>query len=66
MVCSQELGEQAIARMLPLINASLSAVSKELSISYQTLYAWRAQSNKQPVLVTQAREAEDLCGRQLR
>ncbi len=45
--------------MLPPINASLSAVSQELNIPYQTLYAWRKQSSKHPVPVTQAREADD-------
>ena len=59
MAYSKELRERAIARMLPPINASLSAVSQELNIPYQTLYAWRAQSSKQAVPVTQAREADD-------
>ena len=60
MAYSKELRERAIARMLSPINASLSAVSRELNIPYQTLYAWCTQSSKQPVSVTQAREAEDL------
>ena len=60
MAYSKELRERAIARMLPPINASLSAVSQELNIPYQTLYAWRTQSSKHPAPVTQAREAEDL------
>ena len=59
MAYSKELRERAIARMLPPINASLSAVSQELNIPYQTLYAWRTQSSKHPVPVTQAREADD-------
>jgi len=60
MAYSKELRERAIARLLPPINASLSAVSQELNIPYQTLYGWRTQSSKQPLPVTQAREAEDL------
>ena len=60
MAYSKELRERANARMLSPINASLSAVSRELNIPYQTLYAWRTQSSTQPVSVTQAREAEDL------
>jgi len=60
MAYSKELRERAIARLLPPINASLSAVSQELNIPYQTLYTWRTQSCKHPVPVTQAREAEDL------
>ena len=60
MAYSKELRERAIARMLPPINASLSAVSQELNIPYQTLYAWRTQSSKHPVPVTPAREAEGL------
>jgi hypothetical protein len=35
-------------------------LSQELNIPYQTLYAWRTQSSKQPLPVTQASEAEDL------
>jgi hypothetical protein len=46
--------------MLPPINASLSALSQELNIPYQTLYGWRTQSCKHPVPVTQTREVEDL------
>jgi transposase-like protein len=60
MAYPKELRERAIARMLPPINASLSALSQELNIPYQTLYAWRTQSSKHPAPVTQAREAEDL------
>ena len=60
MAYPKELRERAIARMLPPINASLSALSQELNIPYQTLYAWRTQSSKQQGPVTQAREAEDL------
>jgi transposase-like protein len=60
MAYSKELRERAIARLLPPINASFSAVCQELNIPYQTLYAWRTQSSKHPVPVTQAREAEDL------
>lgn len=60
MAYSKELRERAIARMLPPINASLSAVSQELNIPYQTLYTWRTHSSKQSVPVTQAREAENL------
>jgi transposase-like protein len=50
MAYSKELRERAIARLLPPINASLSAVSQELNIPYQTLYAWRTQSSKRPVV----------------
>jgi len=60
MAYSKELRERAIARLLPPINASLSAVSQELNIPYQTLYAWRTERSKHPSPVTQAREAEDL------
>jgi transposase-like protein len=60
MAYPKELRERAIARMLPPINASLSALSQELNIPYQTLYAWRTQSSKHPAPVTQAREAEHL------
>ena len=60
MAYSKELREQAIAQLHPPINASLSTVSKELNIPYQTLYAWRTQSSKQQVPVSQAGEAEDL------
>ena len=60
MAYSKELRERSIARMLPPINASLSTVSKEFNIPYQTLYAWRTQSSKQQVPVSQAGEAEDL------
>jgi transposase-like protein len=59
MAYSKEVRERAIARMLPPINASLSALSQELNIPYQTLYGWRTQSSKHPVPVTQAREADD-------
>ena len=60
MAYSKELRERAIAQLLPPINASLSTVSKELNIPYQTLYAWRTQSSKQQVPVSQAGEPEDL------
>ena len=60
MAYSKELRERAIAQLLPPINASLSAVSQELNIPYQTRYAWRTQSSKQQVPVSQAGEAEDL------
>jgi transposase-like protein len=60
MANSKELRERAIALLLPPINASLSAVSQELNIPYQTLYAWRTQSSKQQGPVSQAGEAEDL------
>jgi hypothetical protein len=52
MAYSKELLERAIARLLPPINASLSAVSQELNIPYQTLYARRTQISKHPVPVT--------------
>ena len=60
MAYSKELRERAVAQLLPPINASLSTVSKELNIPYQTLYAWRTQSSKQQVPITQAGEPEDL------
>ena len=60
MAYSKELRERAIARMLPPINASLSTVSKDLNIPYQTLYAWHTKSRKQQVPVSQAGEPEDL------
>ncbi len=59
MAYSKELRDRAIARMLPPINASISAVSEELNIPYQTLYAWRTQSAKQPLPAAPARETDD-------
>ena len=59
MAYSKELRERAIARMLPPINASISAVSRELNIPYPTLYTWRMQSSKQPVPVPPAAESDD-------
>ena len=52
MAYSKELRERAIARLLPPINASLSAVSQELNIPYQTLYAWRTHWWLRSVLST--------------
>ena len=43
MAYSKELRERAIARLLPPINASLSAVSQELNIPYQRLYTLRTE-----------------------
>ena len=60
MAYSKELRERAIAQLLPPINASLSTVSKELNIPYQTLYAWLTQSSKQQAPVSQVGEPEDL------
>jgi hypothetical protein len=54
MAYSKVLRERAIARILPPVNASLSAVSQELNIQCQTVNAWRAQSSKRQVPVTQA------------
>ena len=51
MAYSKELRERAIARMLPAINASICAVSRELNIPYPTLYTWRTESSKQPAPV---------------
>ncbi len=51
--------ERAIARILPPINGSISAVSKEVNIPYQSLNAWRTQSGKQPRPVTPVREEDD-------
>jgi hypothetical protein len=41
MAYSIELRERAIARMLTPVNASISAVSRELIIPDPNLYAWR-------------------------
>ena len=59
MAYSKELRERAIARMLPPINASISAVSRELNIPYPTLYTWRTESSKQPAPVSPAAESDD-------
>ncbi len=59
MAYSKELRERVIARMLPLVNASISAVSRELNIPYPTLYAWRTQTSKQPAPVPPAAESDD-------
>ena len=59
MAYSKELREWAIARMLPPVNASISAVSRELNIPYPTLYTWRMQSSKQPAPVPAAAELDD-------
>jgi transposase-like protein len=56
---SKELRERAIARMLPPVNASISAVSCELNISYPTLNAWRAQTSKQAAPVQPDAESDD-------
>ena len=59
MAYSNELRERAIARILPLVNASISAVSRELNIPYPTLYAWRTQTSKQPAPVPPIAESDD-------
>jgi transposase-like protein len=59
MAYSKELRERAIARMLPPVNASISAVSRELNIPYPTLYAWRTQTSKQPPPVPPAAESDN-------
>ena len=59
MAYSKELRERAIARMLPPINASISAVSRELNIPYPTLYTWRTESSKQPAAVSPTAESDD-------
>ena len=59
MAYSKELRERAIARMLPPINASISAVSRELNIPYPTLYTWRTESSKQPAPVSPTVESDD-------
>jgi hypothetical protein len=56
MAYSKELCERAIARMLPPINTSISAVSRELNIPYPTLYTWRTHTSKQPTPVPPAAE----------
>ena len=59
MAYSKELRDRAIARMLPPINASISAVSRELNIPYPTLYTWRTESSKQPAPVPPVAESND-------
>ena len=59
MAYSEELRERAIARMLPPVKASISAVSRELNIPYLTLYAWRTQTRMQPASFPPAAESDD-------
>jgi transposase-like protein len=60
MAYPKEFRERAIARMLPPINASISAVSRELNIPYPTLYTWRTERRKQLAPVPATAESNDL------
>jgi hypothetical protein len=59
MSFSNGLRERAIARMLPLFNASISSVSRGWKIPYPTLYAWCTFASKQAPPVPPAAECDD-------
>ena len=46
-------------RMLPPIDASITAVSREMNHPYATPYAWRTQTSRQPAPVPPAAESDD-------